>query len=266
MSYLIISPEQVLGGSSQRSSLAMKLPVLSRQDHRKPSEKPSGDNFVFITSASGCVGVSGSEWEALPEREAALSFWRHMGVFILLLCLLLGTFRNGSFNRSAFLCLWSQSDCAVLPQRTGCLESSSPGRSLALPVRGALLAPLLATLVLQSAGFFCWQIERRPFGPDCRPAVLAGFCKTGRLRGIQRCSRDTDTHRCYNDFWAVGLAFTVLLVFFSFLSDFAKRSSVFMREPICAQTGLGSGHGCGGWGDAACPSFDCGQRILRPFA
>ena len=60
VSYLIVATEQVLGGSSQRSSFGQKLPILSRQDYRKPSEKPSGDNFIFIASASGCVGTFGS--------------------------------------------------------------------------------------------------------------------------------------------------------------------------------------------------------------
>ena len=60
VSYLIVSTEQVLRGSSQRSSFGQKLPILSRQDYRKPSEKPFGDNFIFIASASGCVGIFGS--------------------------------------------------------------------------------------------------------------------------------------------------------------------------------------------------------------
>ena len=155
-----------------------------------------------------------------------MSFWRHIGVFILLLCLLLRTFRNGRFNRSTFLCLWSQSDCAALPQRTSCLESSW---RLAC-AGGSTACTLLATLVLQSAGCFCGNIERRPLArlPSSSPCswVPARLGVCGRIAKVL----EGHGHICaYNDVWAVGLAFTVVLAFFSSGAICVKRNSVFMR-------------------------------------
>ena len=55
-------------------------------------------------------------------------------------------------------------------------------------------------------------------------SLLIGSCKTRRLREDCKGARGTRALICaYNDVWAVGLAFTVVLIFFSFLwSDFCE--------------------------------------------
>ena len=105
------------------------------------------------------------------------------------------------------------------------------------PARGAaLLAPLLATLVLQSVGCFYRWIERRPFLAQIavQQSLLIGSCKAGRLREGCKGARGTRALICaHYDVWAVGLALTVMFVFFSFFwSDFCEEQ---VRFHACNQ-------------------------------
>ena len=164
----------------------------------------------------------------MPERETALPFWRHIGFFILLLCLLLRFLCTGGFYRSAFLCLWGRPICPVLFSSTGSLERSSPGCSRALGLCGGqhCLPHVRPHWHFNSENTFVCGLEGDHLAQiTIQQSLLTGPCKTGCVREDCKGARGTRAFICaHNDVWAVGLAFTVMLVFFSFLwSDFCEE-------------------------------------------
>ena len=92
------------------------------------------------------------------------------------------------------------------------------------PVRGAaLLAPLLATLVLQ---FFVGGLKGDHLAQIAiQQSLLVSPCKIGCVREACKGARGTQAFICaHNNVWAVGFAFTIMLVLLSVLwSDFCEE-------------------------------------------
>ena len=96
------------------------------------------------------------------------------------------------------------------------------------PVQGAaLLASRPATLALQFGEYLCvCGLEGDHLAQiTIQQSLLISPCKTGCVREDCKGARGTRAFMCaHNDVWAIGLAFTVMLVFFPFLwSDFCEE-------------------------------------------